>query len=536
MAFMMESKLGKFFYNFLQGGSESNYRQISTKIEDVPQLQARTDPFALGVYQTKETLKRTRKEIYTRYKVMGKDPTLSACLNLLTTAALGGHESKGDVVFIQPADHLISDNKKIKNIKEEIQREAKILEPIINKIVFAMCRMAIQYGDSYVRIYTEKGYGVTHLLCGELTESPFVQPYEQCGRTVGYHILEKNEQEHLKLTRLTNYQMVRMKMQRTNPIAQHRNINQMTGRLLASNNVNELPIIPSEVGGSFLQDAEDAWQKVMLNIAALDSQQIADSISQNFIQLNMANMPEQAREDYKKGLSFLIDKTKENIQEALQGGEALYMPHYYVLPTWDDKQALTPMGNIAQRSSPLSIEYLMLHLRRMTGALGVDIALTGWADMLAGGLGDGASFHTNAQVMQKAIFIRQAATEAINEIIKLHFGYKYGRVYRDNLPWKVTFYSDISAASQESINNKNTRAATLMGIAQSISQLKELNLDKESNYLLLTDILGLDDDQANQISQSLASTPKEDYQNTKKEPNEEDMFDEDDDLGVEDGV
>lgn len=178
----------------------------------------------------------------------------------------------------------------------------------------------------------------------------------------------------------------------------------------------------------------------------------------------------------------------------------------------------------------------MLHLRRMTGALGVDIALTGWADMLAGGLGDGASFHTNAQVMQKAIFIRQAATEAINEIIKLHFGYKYGRVYRDNLPWKVTFYSDISAASQESINNKNTRAATLMGIAQSISQLKELNLDKGSNYLLLTDILGLDDDQANQISQSLASTPKEDYQNTKKEPNEEDMFDEDDDLGVEDGV
>lgn len=506
----MMSRLGEFFYNFLQGAKQSNFDKLSTRIEDVPSIQAYTDPLALGVYPTKDTVKKTRKEIYTRYKIMGKDPTLSACLSLLTTAALGGHEAKGDVVFIQPADELLGEGKHAKQLRYEIQKEARHLEPLINQVIFALCRMAIQYGDSFVRVYGEKGFGVTQLLCGELTETPFVQAYEQGGRTVGYHILEKTPQEELKLTRLTTYQMARMKMQRTNPIAQYRNEYLQTGRLLADDDVNHLPIIASEVGGSFLQDAEDAWEKVMLNMAALDSQQIADSVSQNFLQINMSSMTESARENYKKGLSALIERSKENIQSALKGGEALFMPQYFLLPTWDDKQVLTPMGSVSQRNSPLSIEYLMLHLRRMTGALGVDIALTGWADMLAGGLGDGAAFHTNAQVMQRSIFIRQAATETINHIIAMHFGYKYNRIYKKNTyPWRVTFYSDISAAAQESLSSKNTRAATLMSVTQSITQLKELALDKDSNYFLLSDILGMDDKQAQHISVVLTKTEQQ---------------------------
>lgn len=503
------NNLGKFFYQFLQGGVQSSYDNVNSTIDDVPTIQAYTDPFALGVFSTKETLKRTRKELYTRYKVMGKDPTLSACLTLLTTAALGGHESKGDVVFIQPSDSLMIDSKSAKQMRYQVEQEAKILEPLLNNIIFALCRMAIQYGDSYVRVYGEKGFGVINLLCGELTESPFVQAYEQGGRTVGYHILEKDPHERLRLTRLTTYQMVRMKIQRINPIAQHRNQYIQQGRLLASNDVNDLPVIASEVGGSFLQDAEDAWEKAMLHMAALDSQQIADSISQNFLQVNMSSMTEQARAEYKRGLSALIDKSRDNIKSALDGGEALYMPQYFLLPTWDDKQVLTSMGDISQRTNPLNTEYLMLHLRRMTGALGVDIALTGWADMLAGGLGDGSAFHTNAQIMQKSIFIRQAATKAINEILKLHFGYKYGKVFKGgNLPWKVTFYSDISAAAQESIENKNTRAATLMSVSQAIAGLKEVALDEESNYFLLTDILGLDEKQAQKISETLSKQPQ----------------------------
>lgn len=498
------SKLGELFFNILQSDkSASNAIPLAT-IDDVDRNQTILDPFTLGVYETPELKKRSRKELYTLYKVMGKDPTLSACLNLLTTAALGGHESRGQVVFISAADNLLGGGINAREMRLKIEREKPYLEELINSIIFPLSRMAIQYGDSYTRMYGEKGYGLTNLLCNELTESPLIQPYEQGGRTVGYHVLEQNQFNIPKLTKLTTYQMARMKMQRVSPVPQFKNTFQLIGRVLADNNLNNLPIIPSEVGGSFLQDAEEPWEKAIMNMAALDSQQIADSVLQSFLTVNMANMPEAARKTYRQSLKKMLEETKNNIREALKGGDALFQRFYHILPVWDDKEVLTSMGDIAQRSSPLSIEYLMLHFRRMTGTLGIDISLTGWADMLSGGLGDGVSFNTSAQMMQRAALIRQANTPTINHIINMHFGYKYGITFKPGrYPWKIEFYSDISAAAEQALNNKNTRAATLMSIAQAIAILKDLGLDPKVNKILLTTILGLDDDEAENISHSL---------------------------------
>lgn len=500
----MSSRLGEFFFNFLQSGKSASNAVPNVNINDVDQYQSYTDPWTLGVYDTPELKRRTRKELYTLYKVMGKDPTLSACLNLLTTAALGGHEARGQIVFISPADNLLGGGQLAKDMRRIVEKEKPVLEELINSCIFPLTRMGIQYGDSYARIYGERNYGITNLLCNELTESPLIQPYEQGGRTVGFHILEQNQYEIQKITKLTTYQMARMKMQRVSPVPQFRNTNQIVGRILADNNLNNLPIIPSEVGGSFLQDAEEPWQKAVMNMAALDSQQISDSVLQSFLTVNMANMPKNARENYRKSLFKMLSDSKDHIEKALKGGDAIYQRLYHVLPVWDDKEVLSPLGDIAQRSSPLSIEYLMLHFRRMTGVLGIDISLTGWADMLAGGLGDGAAFHTNAQVMLRAMLIRQAATPTINHIINMHMGYKYGKTYRQGTyPWKVEFYSDITAAASEALNNKNTRAATLMSVAQAIGILKELGLDPKVNRILLTTLLGLDDDQAEMVSQSL---------------------------------
>ncbi|WP_151765801.1 hypothetical protein [Acinetobacter colistiniresistens] len=500
----MFKQLGQFYFSLMQADkSASNAMPVST-IDDVDLTQTVIDPFTLGTYETPELAKRSRKELYTLYKVMGKDPTLSACLNLLTTAALGGHESRGQVVFINPADSLLGGGLNARDIRRKIELEKPYIEELINSIIYPLCRMATQYGDSYTRMYGEKDYGITNLLCNELTESPLIQPYEQGGRTIGFHVLEQNQFNVPKLTRLTTYQMARMKMQRVSPVPQFKNTYQLIGRILADNNLNNLPLIPSEVGGSFLQDAEEPWEKAILNMAALDSQQIADSVMQSFLTVNMANMPEAARKTYRASLKKMLEETKNNIRNALKGGDALFQRFYHILPVWDDKDVLTPMGDIAQRSSPLSIEYLMLHFRRMTGTLGIDISLTGWADMLAGGLGDGVSFHTSAQVMQRAMLIRQAATPTINHIINMHFGYKYGITFKPGrYPWKVEFYSDISAAAEQALNSKNTRASTLMAVSQAITLLKDLGLGPKENKILLTTILGLDDDEAERIASSL---------------------------------
>lgn len=498
-----------FYTKLLQSNHTANYHNPQVGVNDIEPMQSYIDPFTLGTYESKELQKRTRKELYSLYKRMGKDPTLSACLNLLTTASLGGHETKGDVIFITPSEHLMKD---INNgLRWKIEKESKYLSELLNNVVFALCRQAIQYGDGFVRMYGEKNHGLVDLLCDEYTETPQIQAYEQGGRTIGYHVQEIDTYGQIKLTKLTTYQLARMKMQRVAPVPQIRNHHYAVGRVLASNDVNSLPIVASEVGGSLLQDAEEAWKQVILNMSALNTQQIADSVLQSFITINMSEMNEEGRKTYRNSLIKMLEDTKDNIRNALNGGEAIFQRFYHILPTWGEKQVLNPLGDIAQRSSPLNTEYLMLHLRRMTGSMGIDISMTGWADMLSGGLGDGVSFNTSAQVAQRSIIIRRALTDCLNHIIAMHFGYKYGMVFKKGqYPWQIKFYSDISASSQEALNNKNVRANTLMAVSQSIAQLKEVGLDENSNRHLLSDILGLDDENAIEISKALSRKETDD--------------------------
>lgn len=512
---------GDFYSKILQSNHGSHYQNPQATINDVDNAQGYIDPFTLGTYEHKDLHKRSRKELYSTYKVMGKDPTISACLSLLTTASLGGHETKGDVIFITPSEQLMKD--KHNDLRYKIERESKYLSELLNNVVFALVRQAIQYGDGYLRMYGEKGHGLVYLLCNEYTESPQFQAYEQGGRTIGYHVQEIDTHGQIYLTKLTNYQVARMKMQRVAPVPQIRNHYYPIGRVLAGNDLNALPIVASEVGGSFLQDAEDAWRQVILNMSALNSQQIADSVLQSFITINMSEMNENGREQYRASVIKMLQDTKDNIKNALSGGEALFQRFYHVLPTWGEKQVLSSLGDIAQRTSPISTEYLMIHLRRMTGALGIDISMTGWADMLSGGLGDGVSFNTSAQIAQKSVIVRRALTECLNHIIAMHMGYKYGMVFKHGqYAWQIKFYSDISASSQEALENKNVRANTLMTVSQSIAQLREAGLDENSNRHLLSDILGLDDENAIEISRALARKPQEEL----GQDNHQDTFDE----------
>lgn len=142
--------------------------------------------------------------------------------------------------------------------------------------------------------------------------------------------------------------------------------------------------------------------------------------------------------------------------------------------------------------------------------------------MLAGGLGDGASFHTSAQVMQKSIHIRQALTDTLNHMANVHFGFKYGYWFSEHeLPWQFDFYSDMSAASTEALSNKQTRMNTLSLVASALAAVKELGLDKDSVQMLLEDIGGLDAIQAEKLANSIMKAAKEGAEAVGWQPDDE---------------
>lgn len=513
------SKVGKFLTNIWSEQRLQGSITPSSNVSDIDQTYENFEPYALGTYYGDSLVRRDRKSIYTEYKTMMQDPTIHAALNLLVSAALGGHESRGEVVFIRPSDKLKNDGIRATELRKMVEKETEHLQAIINNFIFVFARNGVGYGDGYVRVYPKKGLGVTHAVCNETVDSPLIQAYEQAGHTVGYHVLEINDFEVRKISKLSTLQMLRVKMPRVVPLPQFRIDHVLHRQLLTEDDVNNVPIVPSPVGGSFLQAVAPAYRDWILSFSALNSQQIADSVNNQFLTMDMSAMPEASREKFKKGLENALKALHEKTRKALSGGAPLWATNYTLLPTNSEKQMLNPLGDLTTRSTPISMELVMTHLKRGVGALGLDLSLVGWMELISGGLGDGGAFHTSAQVAQSSALIRQAITEPLLELCRMHFAYKYDKLFdRSDLPFKIEFYSDITAAATEALNNKNTRANTVTLTTAAILGLKELGLDEDSNKIFLADMLGLDDIHAEKISASLAKRMKEDEEQNNPPP------------------
>ena len=509
------SRVGKYLTNIWSENRLQQSIQPTADIKDIDSTYRNYEPYSLGVYYGEDLVRRDRKSIYTEYKMMMQDPTIHAGLNLLVTASLGGHESRGEVIFIRPADKLKNEGVRAKRLRKMVDDEAEHLQGLINNIIFPLARNGVGYGDSYMRVYPKQGLGIVHAICDEKLDPPLIQAFEQAGRTVGYHVLEISDFEIRSISELNRHQMLRMKMPRITPLPQFRIDHVLHQQLLTEDDINKVPIIPAPVGGSFLQAVAPAWRDWILSFSALNSQQIADSVNNQFLSMDLSSMPEANREKYKKGLQASLLALHEKTRKALGGGEPLWATNYTFLPTWGEKQILSPLGDLTKRTAPLSMELALTHLKRGMGALGLDLSLVGWMEMISGGLGDGGAFHTSAQVAQQSALIRQSITEPLIDFCIMHLAYKYGEVFkRGDLPFKIEFYSDITASATEALNNQQTRAGTTSIQLGALQQLKELDMDEEANEIFIADRLGFDDNQAKKIASSLAkSKAKESNEN-----------------------
>ena len=492
---------------FLINERKSKESIVTGTIHDVNAQYEAMNQMELGTFASKEKMPRTRQQIFTMWEIMQKDPQIAEALSLHVTAALGGHETTGDMIFITPHERVRGKGRRAKELREKVEREARHIAPLINRYAFSLARQAIGFGDSYARIYTDDKKGVVGLMNNRHTFPPLIMPFEQAGATVGFHALEEEDRER-SIAKLTPKQLLRVRMPRIETVPQMPMQVWQDKKTLIYDKRSDNPILPAEVGGSFLYPIEEPWQDVTISRAGLNNQQIADSVKQAFLTVNMEGMPPNQQKKYKKSIIDMLTGYRNQIEDAFKGGEALYGTKYHILPQWSDKQILQSVGDLSQRNMPLNENLLMLNLRRLAGGLGIDLSLMGWADMLAGGLGDGAAFHTSAQIMRRSTLIRQACIDAFDHLMTIHWGIKYGEYFDSKeYPWQYDFYSDQNAAATQALNNKQNRANTTTVQAQAIQMLKDLGLDKETIQLILEDGMGYDIDLADKIATSITAQP-----------------------------
>lgn len=437
---------------------------------------------------------RERSAAYMKLGQMEADAICATSLGLLVTAATGGHETSGQIVFIEPKSSIKGD-KKLENIVAELDGE---LTGIFNENVTSAAYVGAWGGDAYARVYTRRSKGVVAAHMDENWLPPMVQPYEQAGRTVGYSIYTGSK--HWE--RLTAFQLARLKMIRMQFIPQPSVIEKALRMNVTEDDITKLPLLPSLVGGSLLHAAERPFNDLSATLAGLVGHRLTDSMSEETIGVNLAGMTKDQQTRFMASVTTLFTASRERALEAVRTGNPVMEKIKHFLPIFNEKQLVSFGGPANNRTQPLSIEDALLHARLLAGALGVDLSMIGFADQMSGGLGEGGFFRTSAHVAERARVIRGALTGFFNHIIDIHTYSKYGFVFEEkDRPYVINFYGSISALEAEAQRTRADAMNTGVMLAQTLDMLKNMGCTKEIAEEYLAKTMRVDMDQAKLLAQ-----------------------------------
>ena len=445
---------------------------------------------------------RTRQAIYDQWSQMESDPIVSSGVTLLVTAALGGHETNGDLVFIEKKSSVKEGDRRAA-IVDEIRDD---LGPLLNRAAFQMSYLGAVFGDSYARIYADSR-GVIDLYVDELVRPPLVQAFERGSRTVGFAVYtgEKNFQ------RLDCTQMARLKMPRTQWVPQHGVFEKSLRLALEVDDIDALPLMPSMAGGSLIYSAEEPYRNLVASLLGLVGQRWMDSIDEQMLTVNLNDMSQAMQKKFIDSITKMLKRSKEVAEEAVKGGRPIMERIRHVIPVFGEKQLTTVQpanGGQPGRAGSISIEDVMLHARLLAGAIGVDLSMIGFADQMSGGLGEGGFFRTSAQAAERARVIRVALAECFNQIIDIHTLRRYGVVFAPSeRPWNINFYGSISALEAERQRTRSDGMGVGLMLAQAMQAMKEMGASKEVMIRFLADIMMLDEEQATLYAQIVDAEP-----------------------------
>lgn len=434
---------------------------------------------------------RSRAQIYQKWSYMQGDAIISSALTLLVTSALGGHETTGDTVFVEKSPIGLA-NDKLGAIADEIRDD---LAPLFNKIAHTSAYNGVAYGDSYARIYSDRERGVYELMVNEQVHPTLMQPFEKGERTVGFMLYTGQK----LIQRLNIAQIARLQMPRTVYIPQPSVIEKSARMAVTEDDPDKLPVLPALVGGSFLFAAEESYDNLYASLLGLVGQRWMDSIDESMVGVSVEGMTSDQQKRFLDSIVKMLQISKKRAEEAVRSGQPLMERIRHIIPVFSDKQVVKMDSGLSgsQNRASISIEDVMLHAKLLSGALGVDLSMLGFSEILSGGLGDGGFFRTSAQVAEKSRLIRTALIEFYNSIIDIHTMQKYGMVFEaKDRPWNINFYGSISAMEAEKQRTKTDAMGAAQMLVQTIQQLKEVGATKELCAVFLAKQMLLDEEEA----------------------------------------
>lgn len=445
---------------------------------------------------------RSRQAIYEKWALMESDAVVSSALLLLVTSALGGHETSGGLVFIEKTPDAAKD-KRIGAIADEISAD---LTHLFNQSAFKLAYTGAAFGDAYARVYANDS-GVVDLYVDEMVHPPLVQPFERGSRTVGYAVYTGPR----NFERLDVSQLARLKMPRTQWVPQHGVMEKSLRLAITEDDLDSLPIMPAMAGGSLLYNAEESFDNLTASLLGLVGQRWMDSIDEQMLAVNLESMTLEQQNRFVESVKSMLLASKKRAEEAVSNGRPVMERIRHIIPVFNEKQLtqITPSnGGQSGRGGSISIEDVMLHARMLSGAIGVDLSMLGFADQLSGGLGEGGFFRASAQAAERARIIRVALADFFNQVVDVHTMRRYGVVFSPKeRPWVINFFGSISALESEKQRTNAEMMNSGVLLAQSMQMMKDMGANKAIMAEFLTKRMMLDEDMAKLFASIVEAAP-----------------------------
>ena len=451
---------------------------------------------------------RTRQAIYIKYQQMLADPVVSGAIRNHVTAALGGHETTGDLVFIEAKPAAKGD----RAAQKMVQEIASELTVMFNRVAATVAYNGAAYGDAYARLYPIKGRGLVDMSSDEMLLPPLVQPYEIGTKTVVCQVAV-GDRHHEKLDMS---QIARLKMPRMMYIPQPLAIERAWRARITEDDPEKQPLMPSLAGGSFLADAEEQYDKFIAALSGLVGQRVLDSIDESIFTAETSGMSKEQRQEFLESVARMLRRSKQLADEAVASGKPVLTRVRHLLPVASGKQLMqvqgvnSSAGSGGGRAGSVGVDDVLFHAKLLAGALGSDITMLGFADIMSGGLGEGGFFRTSVQAAERSRVIRVALTDFFNAAIDVHVAFKHGLQYPESArPWQINFYGSISAMEAERQRTALEAANSGLLLVQVMAQLKESGLGESAMSNFLERVVKLDKDDAAMYARDIAQAKKE---------------------------
>lgn len=461
---------------------------------------------------------RSRQLLYAKYQQMQFDPIVSGAMRLHVTAALGGHETSGDLVFIEPsAEARGAGNASDEALAKELAQD---LGPIFNRIAMQVAYNGVVWGDAFGRLYAKQGVGVVDVTVDETMLPPLVQPYTRGNETVVCVVaIGAKMRERLTMNQIAHLKMPRM-LYSPQPLA----IEKAWRSKVLEDDVEALPVMPEVVGGSFLADAENQYDKFVAAMGGLVGQRVLDSIDESIFTAQVQGMTAEQSQQFRASLVQVLKRSKEVADQAVKTGVPFMGRIRHILPVWGEKQIMQVQGVNSSggsgggRAGNISIEDVLFHAKLLSGALGIDLTMLGFADMMSGGLGEGGFFRTSAQSAERSRTVRVALSDFFNHIADVHLAYKKGIAFKRNQrPWRINFYGSISALETERQRTESDAMNAGSLLVGTLTQLKELGLDEKAMADMLENTLKMDTERAKLYAKAIADARAEAQKQAEKD-------------------